>query len=170
VVSVRPAAASDGAALASLISDYMHETYDRPWGGSLDALTRDASRVECLLALDAVPIGFAAWTPAYDLHHCMPGGDLIDLYVAPSHRARGVAAMLVAAAADRIRARGGRYLSGLGVASQVTGKLYARLAMQFPGAACIVGGRAFRALADLAGKPAREIVRGLPDKSWNYQP
>jgi GNAT superfamily N-acetyltransferase len=170
VVSVRLAAASDGAVLASLISAYMKETFDRPWGGSLEALQRDAGRVECLLAVDAAPVGFAAWTPAYDLHHCMPGGDLIDLYVEPAWRGRGVAAMLVTSVAKRIQERGGRYLSGMSVGAEATEQFYRRLAMRFPGAACIVGGRAFRTLAELSGRSPREIVRGLPDPSWNYMP
>ncbi len=170
MITVRIATADDAPALSSLLSAYMQETFQRAWGGSVESLVRDGcgARFESLLALrsDAL-VGFASWTRAYDLHHCVAGGDLIDLYVVPECRARGVAADLVAAVAARIQASGGGYVSGMAVRGSE--KLYARLAMQFPGTACIVGGRAFRTLADLAGRPARDIVRGLPSRNWNYQ-
>ena len=35
------------------------------------------------------------------------------------------------------------------------------------GSECVA---AFRAVADLAGKPARAIIRGLPDKQRNWEP
>jgi len=53
---------------------------------------------------------------------------------------------------------------------ETTRRLYERIAMSFEGADCIVGGRAFRVLADLSGRPIRELVRGLPKKEWNYEP
>ena len=49
-------------------------------------------------------------------------------------------------------------------------RLYARFAMCFPGADCIVGGRAFRRLAELAGYAPRVAARSLPEKRWNYEP
>jgi GNAT superfamily N-acetyltransferase len=172
MITIRLVGSADAGSLGSLIDRYMKETFSRGWSGTTDALARDAeTRFEALLAAEVDQlVGFAVWTPAYDLHHCMPGGDLIDLYVVPEHRGRGVAALLVAAAAERIQRRGGRYLSGMAVDGDTTRRLYGRLAMSFPGAACIVGGKAFRTLAGLAGGTAREIVRGLPPREWNWEP
>ncbi|HTA93625.1 MAG TPA: hypothetical protein VK745_28800 [Polyangiaceae bacterium] len=64
---------------------------------------------------------------------------------------------------------GGKFELGQAVTRPGVQGLYERVAMSFPGADCIVGGRAFRALADLAGRPARFVVKNLPDKSWNHE-
>jgi hypothetical protein len=50
------------------------------------------------------------------------------------------------------------------------GRVYERIAIGFDSAECFVGGRAFRSIAALAGASAREILRGLPDRSENHQP
>jgi hypothetical protein len=39
-----------------------------------------------------------------------------------------------------------------------------------PGGESYVSGRAFRRLAELSGESLREIVKGLPDTAWNYEP
>jgi hypothetical protein len=78
---------------------------------------------------------------------------------------------LVAAVAAAIHARGGRFVKGQAANDDpARRKLYERIAVAFPGADCIVGGRAFRTLAGLAGRSARELVAGLPDKQSNYEP
>src|SRR5579863_4448440 len=75
-------------AAVGLLADYMQETFGRPWGGSAEALARDGlgAETELVLALRETPIGFAAFSRCYDLHHCAPGSVILDLYVAPSHR------------------------------------------------------------------------------------
>ena len=97
------------------------------------------------------------------------GWFLLDLYVLPESRGRGVAPALVCAVAAEIRRRGGTYVKGQAVNNRAVQRLYDRFAMGFPGADYIVGGRAFRRLAELAGFPARVAVQSLPEKSWNYE-
>jgi hypothetical protein len=35
-------------------------------------------------------VGFAAWLPSYDLHHCAVGAVCLDMYFAPAYRYRGL--------------------------------------------------------------------------------
>jgi GNAT superfamily N-acetyltransferase len=159
------------AALVPLLRAYMRETYDAPWNGSEDALRRDGLGQRCSIRMAMAggePIGFIAWTGSYDLHHCVTGGEGLDLYVDAAWRGRGVAMMLACAACAAIAVEGGVYLKGIAVATGSGARLYARSALCDP-SGCIVGGRAFRRLAELAGRPVREIVRLLPDPSWNLE-
>ena len=114
--------------------------------------------------------GFVAWMKSYDLHHCMTGGFILDLYVLPESRGWGVAPALVCTVAAEILRRGGTYVQGQAVNNRAVRRLYDRCAMGFPGADYIVGGRAVRRLTELAGLPARVAVQSLPEKSWNYEP
>ncbi len=157
--------------IALLIEAYMRETFGVGWSGSVDALRRDGrgSHFEVVAARHrGEPIGFAMLEPTYDVHHCLPGGCIADLYVKPGHRGRGVALRLIAAAATLVRERGGSFIKGQ--ATPEARPFYERVAMAFEGADCIVGGRAFRAIAELHGRPHRELIRGLPTREWNRQP
>jgi GNAT superfamily N-acetyltransferase len=157
-----------------LLEVYMRETFKAPWHGSAEALRRDGfgREFETHVAVtgDGCVMGFVAWTKSYDLHHCLTGGYILDLYVAPGSRGRGVAPAFVCTVAAEILRRGGTYVKGQAVDNRAVQRLYARFAMCFPGADCIVGGRAFRRLAALAGCSARVAARSLPEKSWNYEP
>lgn len=173
IVPVRALAAGDSGGLAHLLHTYMAEALSMAWGGAAGTLERDVSagRVNVLVAgeTDAL-IGFAAWIWSYDLHHCVSGGEVLDVYVTPGRRGRGVAVALLASAADEVRRAGGTYLKGLVVAERAGRRLYQRLGVCFPGEHCYVSGRAFRELGGLAGRPPRQIARRLPDKSWNREP
>jgi GNAT superfamily N-acetyltransferase len=173
-ITVRAAEQRDVPALVELLEAYMQETFTVAWRGSAEALRRDGfgREFETQVAVMGAGrvIGFAAWTQSYDLHHCLTGGDILDLYVAPGYRGRGVAPALVCTVAAEIGRRGGTYVKGQAVDNRAVQRLYARFAMCFPGADCIVGGRAFRHLATLAGRSGRGMVRSLPEKSWNYEP
>ena len=170
---VRAAEQSDVSALVQLLLAYMQETFGSAWEGSTEALRRDGfgREFENLIAVrgDSRVIGFAAWTKSYDLHHCVTGGCILDLFVSPEFRGRGVASALVCSVAAEILRRGGRYVKGQAVNSRAIQRLYSRFAVCFPGADCIVGGRAFRRVAELAGQSARVAARSLPEKSWNYE-
>jgi len=83
---------------------------------------------------------------------------------------RGVAPALVYTVAAEILRRGGTYVKGQAVDNRAVQRLYARFAISFPGAEYVVGGRAFRRLAELAGRSASIAVRSLPEKSWNHEP
>jgi GNAT superfamily N-acetyltransferase len=173
VLTIRPALPTDASDLADLLEAFMQDAFQRPWHGTVDALGRDGcgARFEMSVAVasNGAMVGFVAWEGSYDLHHCVSGGHVIDMYVRPSHRGRGVALALVADVAERVRQRGGHYVRGQAVPTPAVQRMYDRIAVLFPGAECNVGGRAFRALADLAGLPAREAARRLPPRAWNYE-
>ena len=172
--AVRSATTDDLEDVAALLREYMLETYSRGWGGSEKVLRRDAFGLRCNLELavsgENEAIGFAAWKESYDLHHCVSGGDVLDLYVVPVWRGRAVAVRLVCAVAAAVEDRGGKYLQGSGPEGGRSRRLYDRIATVFPGATCIVGGQAFRRLAELNGAEPKIIARSLPEKAWNHEP
>jgi hypothetical protein len=49
-----------------------------------------------------------------------------------------------------------------GANNEAVAQLYGRFAIGGPSYECNVSAEAFQVFADLAGKPVREIVRGLP--------
>lgn len=169
---IRLVTAADLAALVPLIHAYMEEAYAQPWRGSAEELIADALGQRCSMLAAADPqqslIGFFAWIPSYDLHHCLAGGEVLDVYVQPQSRGRGIALLLGCAAAALVREAGGSYLKGSVVPSGSGRRLYRRFAV-CDAAGCIVSGRGFRRLAELAGKSVREVVHHLPEPSWSYQ-
>ncbi len=172
--TVRTFEPGDIPALVELLAAYMQETFGAPWKGTVEALNRDGLgtefETEVAVSSDGYVIGFASWHKAYDLHHCITGGEIMDMYVTPANRGYGVAPALVYAVSARVFAQGGKYLRGKAVENRMVQRLYERLAVCFPGADCIVGGRAFRRLAELIGQSPKSATRRLPDKSWNYEP
>jgi ribosomal protein S18 acetylase RimI-like enzyme len=171
-MNVRAATTDDVPAIAELMSQYMQETFQCSWHGSARALREDGfgKHFHTLVAAqDIKVIGFCCWNACYDVHHTMPGGNIIDMYVLPAYRGRAVAVQLVAHAATDIAAKGGHFVQGQAVETGAGKRLYKRLAMSFPGTNCIVGGRAFRALTELAGRDARTICATLPPHEWNYE-
>jgi GNAT superfamily N-acetyltransferase len=170
-ILVRTAAREDVPGIAALVSDYMHETYSAEWRGEPITIERDGfgSRFHMAVAASGQEIvAFIAWTSSYDLHHCLVGGEVLDLYVAPQHRRRGVAALLIAAVCKQVFAVGGRFLKGGAVDSITANRLYSRFTPAF-GNDYTLGGRAFRRLAEFGGVSARELVRSLPKKAWNFE-
>jgi GNAT superfamily N-acetyltransferase len=97
------------------------------------------------------------------------GGEILDLYVAPQHRHRGVAALLIAAVCRQVFDIGGGFLKGGAVDSVTANRLYGRFTPAF-GNDYTLGGRAFRRLAEFRGSSARELVHSLPRKAWNFEP
>ncbi|MEJ7576875.1 MAG: GNAT family N-acetyltransferase [Pyrinomonadaceae bacterium] len=172
--SVRKANRDDVQRLEQLLTDYMWETYQGAWGGSAELLERHLTEnvVEILLA--ETPFGeavaFLAWSSSYDLHWCMKGGVIIDLFVSPQHRSRGVAVLLATDLAKQIQDCGGTHLKGGAVESPIVHRLYQRIAMRLSDNEYYVSGRAFRHLANLSGEGVREIVKNLPETAWNYEP
>jgi GNAT superfamily N-acetyltransferase len=172
MIEVRPARADDMAALAALIDEYMRETFRRAFGGSAEALARDAAADLDLLVAAEGPtlLGFAAVAPCYDLHHCMRGAELLDIFVRPGTRGEGIAARLVMAAAGTAQRRGARFLRGQAVGATRRSGFYTRVGVVQPGDEVVVSGRAFRKLAELDGRSAREILGSLPPLEWNHEP
>lgn len=171
---VRPATLDDLPSLTALLEAYMQETFQRPWGGTPQKLAQDGFGAEFELVVaeaePPTPIAFAAWGSHYDLHHCMKGGAIIDLFVDPAHRGRGVAAQLMIAIAAQVQQRGGEYLTGGAVDNPSAQRFYRRCAHSFSAVECYVSGRAFRQLAELSGQPLSDVVKNLPEVSWNYEP
>jgi GNAT superfamily N-acetyltransferase len=171
---VRQAVVTDAPTLAALLAAYLAEEFPGHTGTSVEQLERDvlsgASHQHVLLAESAGhPIGFIGWHRVYDMHWGKAGAQVADLYVAPSHRGLGVALALVAAVCAAASAQGGRYLAGAAYdRDSPVGQFYERFAVAFDSAECHCSGAAFRRLADLNGRPPREIARELPPKEWNY--
>jgi GNAT superfamily N-acetyltransferase len=173
MVRVRAAAKADIDAIASMLRAYMQETFGAPWYGSPEALAEDGlgSKLRFVVAetSGAEIVAFAAWQNTYDLHHCVSGAEVVDLYVAPAQRGHAVSLLLLIEVASQAQQLGGTFIKGQAIMKPGVRELYDRVAMSFPGADCIVGGRAFRALAELSGRPPRFVVRNMPDRAWNYE-
>jgi GNAT superfamily N-acetyltransferase len=150
----------------------MLETYHKEWRGSVNGLLQDGfgARFRTLIAaLAEQAVGFLAWEISYDLHHCLCGGHILDLYVAHRHRSRGIAVQLIARAAGIIRSEGGAFIKGGAVDGGTGARLYGRFAPSF-GNDYILGGKAFRHLAAQANLPVRKLVRSMPKREWNFEP
>jgi ribosomal protein S18 acetylase RimI-like enzyme len=97
--TTRLAEPCDVPALVQLLDAYMRETFKVPWRGSAEALHRDGFGREFEIQVGMTGgervMGFMAWRKPYDLHHCLTGGEILDLYVSPEYRSRGVAPALV---------------------------------------------------------------------------
>lgn len=172
MVEIRAARADDLGPLAALIDEYMREAFRRPFRGSPEALARDAEAgVDLLVAADGdVICGFAAVAPSYDLHHCMRGAELLDIFVRGGLRGEGIAARLVMAAAGAAQRRGAKYLRGQAVGATRRSGFYTRVGVVHAGDEVVVSGRAFRRLAELDGLSARDILASLPPLEWNHEP
>lgn len=171
---IRKADEREASQLEQLLVAYMRETYKSAWGGNVRRLEQDIMNkaFETLVAetTDGKLVGFVAWTTTYDLHWCLKGGVVIDYYVAPSHRGRGAAILLTVELAAEIYQRNGAFLHSGAIESAVVRRFYNRIAMLQPNGECYISGRAFRHLAGLSGKSAREIVKNLPQTAWNFEP
>ena len=171
---IRNATLDDMPNLKKLLMAFMQETFQCPWGGTLQKLVQDGLGAEFQMVIaeaeDHQLVAFAAWISSYDLHHCIKGGEVIDLFVEPAHRGRGVAIRLITAISTQIQQQGGMYIKGQSVENPSARRLYQRCARCFPGADCYVSGRAFRRLTELSDQSLRDIVKNLPEPAWNYEP
>jgi GNAT superfamily N-acetyltransferase len=167
----RSATADDVGPVCRLLEAYMRETYHGPWAGTQDRLERDGFGAHFRVTVavwEGVVVGFAAWRSTYDLHHCMPGLEVIDMYVQPSVRGRGIAACLLARLAADGAKLGARFMTGGAVESGSAARLYGRTTVSHGGQSYL-SGRAFRVFAELAGVSPRQLARHLPLREWNLQ-
>ena len=171
--SIRPVREEDASTIAGLLDLYMRETYKSQWPGSTAGLEKALSsrhiRIHVATRFDEI-VGFVAWTWAFDLHWCMVGGTILDLYVHPRSRAKTLGVRLLAAAASAVRAEGGTFLKGGAVDNPAAKRLYNRCAVCQPDVDCTLSGRAFRQFADLEAAPARRLIQAMPHRSWNFEP
>lgn len=168
----RAARPTDVPAITALMISYMRETYDDEWHGSAEALERDGFgrdfHIHLATAGGAV-VGMVAWHDSYDLHHCMKGAEVIDMFVVREARGRSVGPALVCAVAAAVLKRGGRFLRGQATEDAAVRRLYERVAICNVALQCTISGRAFRTLAGLDSESPRLIARSLPDKAWNRE-
>jgi GNAT superfamily N-acetyltransferase len=170
-ICYRLATSQDAPALAELLQRYMHETYDGPWRGTPDRLERDAfgAHLNIVVAVSGERlVGFAAWGPTYDLHHCVRGVEIVDMFVVPSHRGWAVAVGLLATVAAHGLRGGAMFVTGSGVPTGTGAKLYERGAIRH-GDKFYLSGRAFRALAQADPTSPRGLVRSVPARDWNFE-
>ncbi|MBW4653153.1 MAG: GNAT family N-acetyltransferase [Kaiparowitsia implicata GSE-PSE-MK54-09C] len=171
---IREATLKDIPDLETLLKAFMQEAFQSYWGGTGQKLAQDGFGTEFQMVVAEANnhqlIAFAAWASSYDVHHCIKGGEIIDMFVEPAHRGRGVAAQLIVAIATQIQQQGGVYIRGQSVENPSVQRLYQRCAHYFPTVECYVSGRAFRQLAELSGKEMRDVVKNLPELAWNYEP
>ena len=150
----------------------MRETYRGAWAGTQAALERDGLGEHFRLVVaeaDGTLVGFVAWRSTYDLHHCLPGLEVIDMFVEPRHRGRGVAVRMLALTAADGAGAGATFMTGGAVDTPAVRRLYGRAAANH-GGQYYLSGRAFRAFAQAAGAPLRELVRRVPPREWNAEP
>lgn len=159
--------------VAALMPRYMAEAYGASWHGSAEALrsavAKDEVRILVARSRAGRIDGFVAWTSGYDLHWCVAGGVILDLYVCPEARGRAVAIRLLAAAAGQVRTAGGTFLRGTALVTGRGKKLYSRAAVCSETTECTVSGRALRELAELETLPSRDLLKRLPEAAWNYE-
>ena len=172
--TIRPAQPGDVPAIIELMHSYMGEAYGDSWHGSADALANHGFGQEfeihvAAYGCDGELCGLIAWNRAYDLHHCLVGGEIIDMFVTPAVRGRSIGPLLVCAVAAEVHARGGLFLRGQAVKDRAVRRLYERVAVTATNMERALSGRAFRRLSKLAGGTAKDVARRLPDRTWNYE-
>ena len=173
-MEIRRATPGDAATLSALIMACLRESYPGHAGSTPDQLRRDVltdppGHHVLLAEGDGQPIGFIAWDRIYDMHWATSGAQISDLYVVPTHRGIGVALALVAGCAAEVHRAGGLFLRGGAYDRESTRRAYARVAVVQSSGETNLGGRALRRLAELAGRPPREILRNLPPVEWNFE-
>lgn len=173
-ITVRAAERRDVPALAGLLEAYMREVFESPWHGTAEALGRDGFgrefETQVATSDSGDVIGFVIWMKSYDVHHCIKGGYVLDLFVAPQYRGRAVAPALLLAVVAAIQEGGGKYIMGRSIQDPAVERMYDRVGLRIPGTYCVAQGKAFRQLARLVGRSPRLVLRYLPEKSWNNEP
>jgi len=173
-MEIRDARESDLPAIAEMIGDFVKghkaEHHPRSAENLRAAYFGDAPVAHLLVATrEDRPVGMVQWAKFYDVFWSMFGVQGEWLYVRPDARGLAIAAALVAEVCARARRAGAEFLRG-GALTDDVARLYERCAIGAPSFECHVSGEAFQVLADLGGRPVREIVRGLPDRELGRVP
>lgn len=169
--TIRAAAAADAHALSALLRTYVCEALSAEWGGREDTLrtSLETGTVKILLAVTGERlIGFAASLEDYDLHHCVRGIRVIDLYVVREWRGRSIGALLLTHVAAHAVASDFAYIRGEAIDDDASRHLFDRVAIR-SGDSFNVSGKALRLLAGLRDCRPRDIVTSLPKKDMNHE-
>lgn len=157
--TIRPASPADADALLRLVRGLNEHLGGEPGRMTSEVLVRDLFCPEPKLAVAVAEsagavVGYAAWCGAYETEHAMAGVYLIDLYVDPPARRRGIARRLMAAVAAAARARGRGFVWWTALPTNTeAAAFYASIAShsEFMVAHALFGER-FEVLADEAGR------------------
>ncbi|MEP6691422.1 MAG: GNAT family N-acetyltransferase [Gemmatimonadaceae bacterium] len=173
MLQLRDGRAADAEALAALLTAYLHEGFAGHRGATADELRRDVLRAGAtqhlvLAELGDEVVGFAAWDTVYDMHWALHGAQVADIYVAPARRGLGVALALLVAVCARARRDGATFLRGGAYDRESTRRFFSRVAILSDSGDGHCSGRAFRRMAELDGRPVRELARCLPPREWNF--
>ncbi|HEY5926333.1 MAG TPA: GNAT family N-acetyltransferase [Kofleriaceae bacterium] len=165
---------TDLSAVAEMIDDFVKghpaENHPRSLGKLRTAYLGDKRVANLLVAIRREHVvGMVQWSLLYDQFWAMFGVHAEWLYVRPEARGLGIAAAMIADVCARARRTGAEFLRG-GANSDALAQLYGRFAIGGPAYECHVSAEAFQVFADLAGKPVREIVRGLPARELGRVP
>jgi len=173
-MEIRDARESDLPAIAEMIGDFVKghraEHHPRSAENLRAAYFGEAPVANLLVATrEGQPVGMVQWAKFYDAFWSMFGVQGEWLYVRPDARGVAIAAALIAELCARARRDGAEFLRG-GALTDDVARLYERCAIGAPSFECHVSGEAFQVLADLGGRPVREIVRGLPNRELGRVP
>jgi ribosomal protein S18 acetylase RimI-like enzyme len=153
-ITLRTATAADCPLLARLLNGLFAEIgLEQVLGAtarfSADGFGPDPAFTAVIAEHAGVPAGYTLFWPTYDTEWAARGGWLSDLYMLPQARRRGIARRLMAEAAARTAAQGGRYLTWLvDVENQRARAFYRTLSTEWPdGIPCVCAGRKFQDLA-----------------------
>lgn len=171
MLKIRAATISDSVILAELIDAFTvghpSEAHPRSLDRMQEAYFGSQPLSKFVLAHDGREVvGFAGWSRVYDMFWSIFGGVSVGLFVRPEYRGRGVAACLVASVCQGIRTEGGGFLRA--TYDDNLSRFYERVAVGRPIRECHLSAQAFSAVADLADRSPREIVRSLPSRELNY--
>jgi len=173
VLIVRRAVDADIEAIEDMVDDFVKghpaEKVVRSREGLRKAYFGASQVASLVVAVDQDRVvGMGQWTLIYEMFWGKFGATVEWFYVRPGSRGKGVSAAIVAEICSQVRRAGGEFLYGGG--GDEVEALYERVAIGWPTNTCHVSAEAFQALADLAGKPPRDIVRGLPTPEMNRTP
>lgn len=165
MLTARRATPDDAVTLAGLLSVCAEghpaegATPDAAWVRG--ELLADPSICRVLLAeREDEAIGFASWRPTHDYLYGTRGAEAIWLFVVQPYRGIGVAAVLLTQLCADVRDDGGVFLWGT-AGSEEANAFYERLAVSRPVKEISLTLEQVQLLADLAGKPPKEIVGAL---------
>jgi len=153
-IALRTAAAADCPLLARFLGNMLAEigleqALEAAARFSADGFGTEPAFTAVIAEHAGVPAGYALFWPTYVTESAARGGWLSDLYMLPQARRHGIARRLVAEAAARTAAQGGRYLTWLAHTENRRARAFYRtLGTEWPdGIPCICAGEKFRALA-----------------------
>lgn len=170
---VRRAVEDDLDAIARMVEDFVRghpaERHPRARERLRDAYFGPAPVARIFVAVRrGAVVGMCQWAPVFDMFWSMRGGRAEWLYVEPAARGHGIALAIIAAICDDVRRSGGELIYG--GYGEALAPLYERVVEGWANRECALSAEAFQVLADLAGRPPKDIVRGIPAPALNRVP